>query len=249
MGLDQGQRRHPLGMPVSPGQTGADQEARAVLHQGMAHEAQLRLLAGPLAIEPRVRVGGRRMGRVRALLAPEVRLRVAPAARAGGSSDPSFGRKLFIEAQASISGNEGARFAHARDRRKWVPPPSRLGQERRPTDLPHLCSVKCQLLQEKWLCRTLNAADRRRSLPPSPSSVAFSRLVSRLPYHAGRRARRRNRLRRQRSTRAGQTAAGRRSQLLVVLSGRNRVDETFRSTARGLERRRGAMTVLGGTAD
>ena len=33
----------------------------------------------------------------------EVRLAVPSAARGGGSSEPSFGLKLFIDAQASIS--------------------------------------------------------------------------------------------------------------------------------------------------
>ena len=79
MGLDEGQSRHALGMPVSPGQASADHKARAVLHQGVPHEAELRLLASALAVEPRVRVGGRGMGRVGARLAPEVRLRIAPA--------------------------------------------------------------------------------------------------------------------------------------------------------------------------
>src|SRR5215216_1968192 len=42
------------------------------------HEAQFGFLALALAIEPRVRIGGRGMGRVRALLASEVRLGIAP---------------------------------------------------------------------------------------------------------------------------------------------------------------------------
>ena len=33
----------------------------------------------------------------------EIRLAVAPASRGGGSPEPSFGLKLFIDAQASIS--------------------------------------------------------------------------------------------------------------------------------------------------
>jgi hypothetical protein len=41
------------------------------------------------------------MRRVRPLASVEVGFGVAPAA-AGGSSDPSFGLKLFIDAQASI---------------------------------------------------------------------------------------------------------------------------------------------------
>jgi hypothetical protein len=100
--LDHMQRCDPLGMTVGLGQTGIDDEAAAVLHQRMPHKAELRLLARPLAIKPRFRIGGRGVRLVRALLAMEIRLAVPPAA-AGGSPEPSFGRKLFIDAQASTS--------------------------------------------------------------------------------------------------------------------------------------------------
>jgi hypothetical protein len=92
-----------FGMPVSPCQTGVDQQAMTVLHQPMPDEAQLGLLAFALAVEPGFGIGGRSMAVVRAFLAMEVRFGVAPAACAGGSPEPSFGLTLFIEAQASIS--------------------------------------------------------------------------------------------------------------------------------------------------
>ena len=53
----------------------------AVLHQQMAHVAQLCALAGALAIEARIRIGRRGMRRVRALLAMEVAFGIAPATR------------------------------------------------------------------------------------------------------------------------------------------------------------------------
>jgi hypothetical protein len=88
-------------MSVRSGQAGSDQETGSVLHQGMSHEAELRLLALTLAVEPRIRIV------VEAWVALE---RTSPrkftsALRPpsdGGSSEPSLGLKLFIEAQASI---------------------------------------------------------------------------------------------------------------------------------------------------
>src|ERR1700749_243506 len=65
-------------MPVRQRQAGVDQQAVAVLHQPMPDEAQLRLLAFTLAIEPSIGIGGRTMGVVRALLAMKVGLRIAP---------------------------------------------------------------------------------------------------------------------------------------------------------------------------
>jgi hypothetical protein len=67
-------------MPVSQRQAGIDQQAVAVLHQPMPDEAQLRLLAFTLAVEPGIGIGGRSMGVVRALLAMEVRFGIAPPA-------------------------------------------------------------------------------------------------------------------------------------------------------------------------
>ena len=55
--LDHVQRRDPLGMAVGLGQAGVDNEAVAVLHQRMSHEAELGFLARSLAIKPRFRIG------------------------------------------------------------------------------------------------------------------------------------------------------------------------------------------------
>ena len=96
-------RRHPLGMAVGRRQAGIDQEARAVLHQAVADEAELRLLARSLAVEPGIGIGRRGMRLVRPLLPVEVGLGVAPATGRRLVADPSRGLKLFIEAQASIS--------------------------------------------------------------------------------------------------------------------------------------------------
>src|SRR5688572_8560510 len=68
----------------------------------MTHEAQLGLAARSLTIEPGVQIGGALMAVVGAALAVEV----APSPLrpgAEGPPEPSFGRKLFIDAQASIS--------------------------------------------------------------------------------------------------------------------------------------------------
>lgn len=67
-------------MPVSQRQARVDHQAVAVLHQSVPDEAQLRLLAFALAVQPGVRIGGRSMGVVRALLAMEFRFGIAPAA-------------------------------------------------------------------------------------------------------------------------------------------------------------------------
>ena len=77
--LDHVQRRNPFRMAVGPSQTGVDQKAVAVLHQRMPHEAELGLLARPLAVEPRLRIGGRGVRIVRSPLAAEIRLTVPPA--------------------------------------------------------------------------------------------------------------------------------------------------------------------------
>jgi hypothetical protein len=50
---------NPLGTPVGLGYAGIDDETVAVLHQRVPHEAQLGRLARPLAIEPRLGMGGR----------------------------------------------------------------------------------------------------------------------------------------------------------------------------------------------
>ena len=63
------------------GQRRVHHEPVAVLHEGMAHEAQPALLAGALAIEPGIRIGGRGMGLVRARLLAEVAFAVAARSR------------------------------------------------------------------------------------------------------------------------------------------------------------------------
>src|SRR3954469_9674691 len=67
-------------MSVGQRQAGVDEQAVAVLHQSMPHEAQLRLLALSLTVEPGIPIGGRGMRIVRPLLAMEVGFCVAPAA-------------------------------------------------------------------------------------------------------------------------------------------------------------------------
>src|SRR5258707_1688277 len=67
-----------------------------VLHGGVAHIAELRLPPSRLAIKPAVWVAGTRVGVVLALLP----WKFAPLS---SSPLPSLGRKLFCEAQASIS--------------------------------------------------------------------------------------------------------------------------------------------------
>lgn len=91
-------------MTVGQCQAGIDQKAVAVLHQPMPEEAELRLLAFALLVEPCLRIGGRGMRIVRPLLAMEIRLGVAPAASSGRFTRTVFGPlTLFIDAQASIS--------------------------------------------------------------------------------------------------------------------------------------------------
>ena len=79
MRLDHLQRREPLGVARDQGEPRVDDQPGAVLHQPVADIAELRLHARPLAIEQRLGIGGRAMRRVRAPLALEVDLRVAPA--------------------------------------------------------------------------------------------------------------------------------------------------------------------------
>src|SRR3954451_25445377 len=99
-GFDHVEGRDALGVAVRHGQAGVDHQPVAVLHQGMADEAELRLTAGALAVEPGIRVGGALMSVVGAALAVESLSRLRP--WAGGSPEPSFGLTLFIEAHASI---------------------------------------------------------------------------------------------------------------------------------------------------
>jgi hypothetical protein len=102
MGFDQGDRGQPFGMSGGARRHRIDNQAVAVLQQRVAPEAQPRLLAGALAEQPGVRIGGRGVRVVFAALAMKSRksrslLRPGP----GGSPEPSLGRKLFGLAQAS----------------------------------------------------------------------------------------------------------------------------------------------------
>jgi hypothetical protein len=58
-------------------QVALQHQAAAVLHQGMAHEAQHRPCSGRLLAEPHVRVGGRGLGDAGSLSAPEADLGIA----------------------------------------------------------------------------------------------------------------------------------------------------------------------------
>src|SRR5512132_2382708 len=88
-----------LGRASGAGQLGIDGKPVAVLHQHVADKAEPALLAVALAEQSGIVVGGRAVGLVGALLATEVPLRPG----AGGSPEPSFGRKLFRLAHAWIS--------------------------------------------------------------------------------------------------------------------------------------------------
>ena len=56
-GPDHVQRRDPFGIPAGLCQIGIDQQAMAIFHQPMPHEAQLGLLAFSLPIKLRIRIG------------------------------------------------------------------------------------------------------------------------------------------------------------------------------------------------
>src|SRR3954452_14386278 len=91
-------------MALGLGDAGVHDQAVAVFHERVAHEAELSFHPVPLTIEPRVRIGRAGMGLVRAPLATKVDLRIALLRGSVASGPvPSLGLKLFIEAQASIS--------------------------------------------------------------------------------------------------------------------------------------------------
>src|SRR5579864_1206951 len=77
--LDHVERRRALGGTVGLGQARVDDEAVAVLDHQVAHMAKLGLLAGALAEQAGVRVGGGEMRVILALLPMEVALSIAPA--------------------------------------------------------------------------------------------------------------------------------------------------------------------------
>src|SRR6202142_2447407 len=78
--LDHRQRGDALAMAVGGRETGVDDEAGTVLHQRVTEKGQFRLHARSLAIEPRIRIGGRGVRLVRTLLALEIDLDIAAAA-------------------------------------------------------------------------------------------------------------------------------------------------------------------------
>ena len=86
-----------LGIAVRPGQAGINNEAVAVTHERMAGKAEFGLAARPLAVEPGIGVGGAGVGGVllrRWPLKSPSRLRPGT----GGLPEPSFGRKLLVDA-------------------------------------------------------------------------------------------------------------------------------------------------------
>src|SRR5579871_329891 len=82
--LDHVERGRALGRAVRLGQSRIDDEPVAVLRHQMSHVAELGLLAGPFAEQPRVGVGGRRMRVILALLAMKVAFGIATAASRAG---------------------------------------------------------------------------------------------------------------------------------------------------------------------
>src|SRR6516164_6021200 len=70
--LDHIERSKPFGMARNLRQSRVDEEALAILDQGMADEAELGFHAGSLAIEHGIGIGGRGVGLVAPFLAPEV---------------------------------------------------------------------------------------------------------------------------------------------------------------------------------
>ena len=85
------QGRLPLRRAGGLGECCIDHQPVAVLHQGMAHEAQAAALAIALAVEPGVGVGGGGVGRVGALLARGSCARRCVPAQAARPSRPSDG--------------------------------------------------------------------------------------------------------------------------------------------------------------
>lgn len=94
--LQRGLRRAAFGGTIDMRDPAGHRQSMPVLHGGVAHIAKLGLPSGRLAIKPAIRVAGTRVSVVLALLAVEVGAVIIVAAA-------SLGRKLFCEAQASIS--------------------------------------------------------------------------------------------------------------------------------------------------
>jgi hypothetical protein len=80
-GFDQAERGRALGVATGLRQPDLHDQARGVLHQEMAHEAEPRFLAKAFAEQLGLRVSGRDMGGVGRSLAMKVTLAVTPRAR------------------------------------------------------------------------------------------------------------------------------------------------------------------------
>ena len=87
-----------FGSPVGLGHGGLDNQAVAILHQGVADIAKVRSLLAALAVKLGLRISDRGMGGIGQFLSIEGALFVAAQWSSGG---PSLGRKLLIDAQAS----------------------------------------------------------------------------------------------------------------------------------------------------
>ena len=94
--FDHGFCRFPLSGAGGFGHLGGNNQTVAILHQHMPHVRQIGPVILALAVEPCIGIGYRLVSGVGEFLPVEIDLIVAPW---GG---PSFGRKLLIEAQASI---------------------------------------------------------------------------------------------------------------------------------------------------
>src|SRR5438093_588842 len=102
-GLHHLQRRLAFRRPAGQSQARLHHQPVPVLHQRVTQVAQLGFLPLGLFVDPRVRIGGRLMRLVRALLAPEIHRGVAGIVRGRRPSVSLFFLKLFWLAQASIS--------------------------------------------------------------------------------------------------------------------------------------------------
>ena len=114
-GFDHCQRCVPFGMAIRMREAGFNHKGVAVLHQGMAHIAELGLLALALPVEAGIGIGDRSVGLVGALLPVEVHFGIAALVRHGrfswrsGVASLRRGKRL-----ASPAGTGHGRFASIR---------------------------------------------------------------------------------------------------------------------------------------
>jgi hypothetical protein len=126
------QRGQPLGMTGSARGERIDDQAMAVLCKRMAHEAELRLLARPLAVQPGILVSDRGVGVVAALLAAEVLLGPDPrrvvivglsggGAMAGAMLAPSAARIVVARRAIPCNAQWAPGPLHTRSEGTWPP--------------------------------------------------------------------------------------------------------------------------------